>query len=953
MQRQRYLMIAVTGLVAMIAQMVWYRYASEVLGQSALTVAAVVASALAGLAIGNRWGGKSARLSASQCVAGMGLAVLLGQAFFSSLPAIEPLLEATPFGWTIAVVAPLWVINFFAGAVFPRLLVQESNSQVVGGLSAAETAGGCVGAIFTGCFAMQNFGLMPTLIGGGVAALAVSVMGKNEVADAAKRALKPDIQSAPIGLHILTAVCISGVASLGMEVVWQRLLILIVGTDTFSYAIVVTSYLLGFAVGASISSLWLRMRAGVLPEDRLQTVAMLQILTAITSLIVLSAVIYLASGLGQAWTGASLLGYDVPLLKRLLLCGGLLIVPTALQGALFPLVVDAVADNRSHLASPAGKIYAAVATGNVFGVLLCGFFLIPMFGLQISAAILAVVFTIAAWLFNPKKISNVLFGLTVLMFAMCGHRLLFKEPIGLAINPEQTSKFYYREGPAHTVSVLADKSNLHHRRMTVDGIVIGQSGKNAEEKQLMLAHLPALLNYQSHPIENVAVIGLGSGLLSGEVAAIEGVKSVNTIELSPAVIEASACFTDLWPANPVAQTKVTQADGIFWLSKRHADAKPLDAIISDGKSRPGHVGNAAFFSSDYYRRAVNRLSPHGKFVQWYSLDGAVSETKVVLKTFAQTFPHAVVAIAAPDSIYLVGSPQPIEMEAGNAESYLRLETSRSLMDYHWRSVDDLRSMVWLRISSEIPLLKDCGTNSLSRPILEQFSFDTRTDTLTKNKIENLQLLKSLTNHRETSFGLFADDRGSDSTIVAAATNLIDASISVVKRQRGWLDRAAAEMKPAFKSLPQLHRGAFLANSYLVASRLAASKNDAPGEISMLKRAGSLSLPDDELQLKIGQRLLYLGDADSALPHFLNVIASQEDSGPANKGAAIALIKMQKRASAFPYFQKAIADPDVRLDTDFLAMEKLFKTSQPLQESDQGQDLIDSMKTLLRESSREK
>ena len=959
MQGQRYLMIAVTGLVAMIAQMVWYRYASQVLGQSSLTVAAVVASALLGLSAGNGWGGKYARLSASSCLAGLGISVLLSQVFFYSLATIEPLVKTTNVAWAIVVVAPLSVINFFAGAVFPRLLSREKNSSIVGRLSAAETIGGCVGAIFTGCFAMQNFGLMPTLVGGGLLALAIGVLAKKEMQESTDRSagsvapagsVDPPAENGPVELAILAAVCVSGIASLGMEVVWQRLLILIVGTDTFSYAVVVTSYLMGIAAGAAISSVWLRLRPSVPPMRRLKTVAILQVSAAITSLIVLMAVIFLASGAGQEWINDKMIGYDAPLLKRLLLCAGVLLVPTALQGALFPLVVDAVANKQLTLNAPAGKIYGLLAVGNVFGILVCGFFLIPLLGLQVSLTILAVVSTIAAWLFTPKKISNTLFGLTMVMFALCGHRLLFKDTIGLAINPEQTSKFYYREGPAHTVAVLADKTNLHHRRMTVDGIVIGQSGHNAEEKQLILAHLPALLNYKTHPIENVAVIGLGSGLLSGEIAAVAGVKSVNTIELSPSVIEASAYFTDLWPVNRVAKTTVTQADGIHWLGGGGDDSPPLDAIISDGKSRPGHIGNAAFFSSDYYLRAANRLRPHGKFVQWYSLDAAVPETRTVLRTFAKSFPYTRVAIAAPDSIYLVGSRVPIEMETKNAAAYLKLDTSKSLHRYHWRTVDDLRSMAWLPLAPLPAPIESGDINTLNRPVLEQFSFDFRPATLRQNKIENLKLLKELINSGHTSASLFTDDEVSGRATETAATDLIEAFIVVLRRESLWLDEAAAKLKPVIATLPKLHRGSLLSSSYLIAAELAATEGDAKKEISMLKRAGPLAPADYAMQIRVGQRLLRLGAAEDALPHFLNAIAAEPDSGTANKGAAMALIELQKLETAFPYFQKAAANPEIKLDADFLELEKLFQPSTPIAQPDQGQDLLDSMKKLLDEPS---
>jgi len=952
-------MMAVTGLVAMIAQTVWYRYASQVLGQSSLTVAAVVATALAGLAIGNRWGGKSAKASASWYVAGLGISILFSQAFFYSLPSLEPSLSPTTTLWTIVVVSPLLIINFFTGAVFPVLLRGENDSPVVGRLSATETLGGCIGAIWTGCFAMQNFGLAPTLVGGGLLALTIGIWERNKSWGDPYRVSKS--RSVPIQMAIIIAVCVSGVASLGMEIVWQRLLILIVGTDSYSYAIVVTSYLLGVATGAAASAQWLRLRPAVPPKMRLQWVAVLQIMVAISSLIVLTAVIYLASGTGQAWTNGPLFGYDAPLLKKLLLCGGLLMIPNAIQGALFPLVVDAVADEESDLVSPVGKIYAFLAVGNVVGILICGFFMVPQLGLQQSVIILAAISTVAAWLFAQKKFGVAIIGLTMATIGLCSHRLQNLAPIGLAINPEKTDLLYYREGPAHTVAVLAEKANPNYRRMTVDGIVIGQSGKNAEEKQLMLAHLPALLNYRQHPLEHVAIVGLGSGILSGEVAAIDGVRTVSTIELSPAVIEASQHFADLLPKNPVAKSNIIQADGIHWLIKSAKDPHPLDAIISDGKSRPGHIGNAAFFSSDYYRAAAKRLSPHGKFVQWYSLDAADSETRIVLKTFAESFPHAVVALAAPDSIYLIGSGQPIQMKSEDADAYLQLETSEALNVYNWCSADDLRSMGWIHLDLNHTLLftgnhtflTSLWTNSLNHPILEQFSIDVRAQTLTDNKIKNLQLLKTLVGSYDSTLGLFDDAQPTNLESASAVAGMLDAFIVVLKREKGWLDGAAFQMMPVLATLPQLHRSVLLANCYLVAAELAAGKNDKQVEVSMLDRAGALSPADFSMQMKIGQRLLTLGEADSALPYFLNAIASQPESGQANKAAALALIKMQKIDTAFPYFQKAIADPVIHMGDDIVKLKALFSAPPPrtsIDEPNPGQDLIDSMKNLFEKSS---
>lgn len=955
MTRSRYLLIAVTGFVALIAQTIWYRYASQILGQSSLTVAAVVALALAGLAIGSWWGGRQSARSAGTYLIGMGVAVLLAQLFFSWLPFIEPALSGasalwtplwTPL-WTLLVASPLLPINFFAGAVFPQLLVSEKQTSIVGRLSAAETLGGCFGAVFAGCFAMQTFGLSVTFNAAGLLALMIGMQARpRDITDANPAPVTK------IEFRMMAAIATAGLATLGMEIVWQRLLILIVGTDSYSYTIVVTSYLLGIAIGAAAGAIWLRRKTEVEPATKLARVAGLQVVAAIISLLVLSLIIRLASGPGQAWANEPVLGYELPLLKRFLLCSGLLMIPTSIQGAIFPLVVDAVSDSQNRLANPTSKIYATLAVGNVVGILICGFFLIPAAGLQQSVVILAITSAAAAWLLASQRITRSLVLLTLILIVLCGHRRNQNQSIGLAINPAVTEQLYYREGPANTVAVLAEKANPKFRRMTVDGIVIGQSGKNAEEKQLMLAHLPALLNHKTHPMKKVAVIGLGSGILSGEAAAIPGVESVTTVELSPAVIEASAQFADLLPNGAAAKMQTIQADGIHWLSQPAGSQERFDAIISDGKSRPGHIGNAAFFSSEYYQSAAGRLTPHGKFVQWFSLDAALSETKTVLKTFAHSFPNAVMAIAAPDSIYLVGSQQRIKMKQKNADTYLTRPFSEPLRNYHWNSADDLRLMGWIELNPQSSQLSIESINSLERPILERYSFDVRPTTLTANKIQNLRWLKDFVDLHEAHSGLFTDTQGSSFDDLASVAAGIDTFLIASIGEKNWLDRAASKFMLALENLPQLHRGALLANSYFVAAELAAGQADRQSEIAMLTRAGRLCPANYSMQLRVGHRLLELNDVESALPHFLNAIEVHPASGPANRGAATALIKMQKLDSALSYFQTAIADPKIRFDAEFMKLEQVFRNAKPetsMSAPETGDELLERMRQLIQQA----
>ena len=175
-----------------------------------------------------------------------------------------------------------------------------------------------------------------------------------------------------------------------------------------------------------------------------------------------------------------------------------------------------------------------------------------------------------------------------------------------------------------------------------------------------------------------------------------------------------------------------------------------------------------------------------------------------------------------------------------------------------------------------------------------------------------------------------------------------------------------KLSPAVKTLPQLNRSALLANSYLVAAGIAADQRDFQSEMTMLKRAGKLIPADLTTQLKIGQRLLELNDAESALPHFLTVIATEPKNPAANKDAAIALVKMQKIKAAAPYYETAIADPLIRLDPQLAQYSRLFE-KQALPKDDVAeptlsptlstetateQEMMDRMRELLAEPSPE-
>ena len=108
------------GMTAIIAQLVWVRYVTQLLGLSSLTIASVIGMSLLGLAVGNLWGGKQLRFQsplkfAGVLLCGTGWAVLLLPAMFSLISALDatffdsPATGGTTVGnlWILAVASPL------------------------------------------------------------------------------------------------------------------------------------------------------------------------------------------------------------------------------------------------------------------------------------------------------------------------------------------------------------------------------------------------------------------------------------------------------------------------------------------------------------------------------------------------------------------------------------------------------------------------------------------------------------------------------------------------------------------------------------------------------------------------------------------------------------------------------------------------------------------------------
>ena len=175
-----YITIALSGMTALGAEVVWTRILSLLFGGTTYTFSLILAVFLVGLGIGSSVGSELARRVARPRVA-LGLCQLLlcatlawaGYTTGESLPywPIDPSLSTNPlFNFQLDLVRAIWVTlpsTLLWGASFPLALGAvavrgQDPGRLVGGVYAANTVGAIVGALVTGLVLVGTVGSQVT-----------------------------------------------------------------------------------------------------------------------------------------------------------------------------------------------------------------------------------------------------------------------------------------------------------------------------------------------------------------------------------------------------------------------------------------------------------------------------------------------------------------------------------------------------------------------------------------------------------------------------------------------------------------------------------------------------------------------------------------------------------------------------------------------------------------------
>jgi spermidine synthase len=691
-----------SGASALVYEVVWTRGLTNVFGGSAFAIATVLAAYMAGLALGSTVFGRSIDRRGHPLVVygllegaiglwALILPVLLGflDHFYAQIyQSLNPgfyglslirfvlcflllLVPTTMMGGTLPVLGKLLLSNW--GGLGNR----------AGLLYGINTLGAVVGVSAGGFMLLPALGLRgSTWVAIGfnlfvaVAAVAASRRFPYRPEPVPPAAPEPASRERDRSLALRRAVLIvyaaSGFAALAYEVAWTKTLSLILGTTSYAFTSMLTTFLLGLALGSFIfGKLVDRKRAR--PETLLALVQLGIPILALLSIPMLGRLPQLfVNGfpeLKDSWFALEL--------YRILLAAGVMFLPTLLMGGTFPLVTRAYADRR-EVGKSLGSLYAANTVGAIFGSFLTGFVLIPWVGRQnsilaasfVNLAAVALLLGTLRWKSVGRKSRWAMAVLVVLLAPawviglqrwnpriLSAGAYIYADELAKKPSIEEamagTNLLFSDEGTEAIVSVWQDQYNVYLR--TSGKVEASNHGDMVTQK--LISHLPVL--YHEGEVEDGLMIGLASGISVGALLR-HPFERVQTVELIPSMAEAARYFDDYnYQVLDDPRHELIINDGRNHLLL--TDEK-YDVIVSE-PSNPWIAGIGALFTREFFELTKQRLKPGGVVCQWVqTYQFRETDLKTVLATFVDAYPYIHLWSGAPGDLILVASLDPLRLD---------------------------------------------------------------------------------------------------------------------------------------------------------------------------------------------------------------------------------------------------------------------------------------------------
>jgi spermidine synthase len=680
----------------------WQKYLATLVGSHGEATAAVLAIFLGGLSAGYslfgwatrglaeraRRSGRSPRLLLFYALVegGIGIYILIFPTLFGFARSLSLLAPAGQAGLGFAFDVGLSTLLIGPPAVLMGGTIPILTLALAGDLARAtrvhawvygfNTAGAFAGALAAGFFLIPLLGLDGVLYAMGplnlLAALAFVLLerfGESAAPDlAAPGPAAPPVRgfAAYAGVALL-----AGFAMMTVQTVLIRIGCLSFGASQFTFAMVVAVFVLSIAAGSLSVSALSRIPSGVIVGSQWALV-----LTLLLLYYQMPEVPYWAHVIRAIFQSVDAAFYPFYSLSFIALLAAL-ILPIGLSGALLPLLFHHLRRELGSLGSVAGHLYSWNTAGSLLGALLGGYVLLFWLDLHhvYRIALAALVGGAAILTVLVLRAPPLLTALLVVLPAVAGlwtlpawspERLaagLFRQRqptpatfrgADAVFARRASATVFHEDDPTTTVTVrdLTIKGGQVRRGIITNGKPDGNLVADYPTMALS-ALIPALM---ADTAARCFVVGYGTGVTAGELAALQLTREIHVAEISQGVIDA-APFFEAGNLNASTSPKVTIQRGDAYRTLLRSTGQ-YDLIVSE-PSNPWVNGVEMLYSVEFLEAARARLAPGGVYGQWFHLYEIDTESvRLVLRSYASVFPHVSVWFTMRNDVLLLGFDRP-------------------------------------------------------------------------------------------------------------------------------------------------------------------------------------------------------------------------------------------------------------------------------------------------------
>jgi spermidine synthase len=681
-----------SGCAALIYEVVWLQLLQLVIGSTGVSLGVLLGTFMGGMCLGSLLLPRlvSARRHPLRVYAALelgigaiGLAVLFGMPYVEQvyvryaghgLPSI--LLRGAVAG--VCLLPP----TLLMGATLPAIArwVESGPKGIswLGFFYSGNVVGAVFGCLLAGFYLLRVYDMATATYVAVALNVFVAAIALILAADSAPYARAVD---APAGEPVVRArgswtvylaIALSGMSALGAEVVWTRLLSLMLGATVYTFSLILAVFLIGLGIGSSLGA-FLAHRAVSARVALGVCQCLLTAAIAWTVAMISRSLPYWPIVPGMSQSPWYMFQLDMAR------CLWAVLPPACLWGASFPLALAAVASHGQDAGKMVGGVYAANTIGAIVGALAFSLLLVPtigtagsertLIGLAAAAAVVVLLPLIVpaaatvrlggaiallaamgtagwlAWTVIPVPWVVVAFGReTPSMLSQAAPGIFTSVPE----EPGNHDIFCTYVGEGTNVSVAVSLTKEGVRSFHGAGKVQASTLTADMRLQRMLGHLPALVHKKP---ESVLVVACGAGVTAGTFVVHPDVKRVVICDIEPLVPtvvtpmfgeENYHVVDGIARENPHTvngkQVKVEYDDGRHFL---RTTREKFDIITSDPID-PWVKGCAALNTVEYYRMCRDHLNPGGVVSLWIPLyESNLDTAKSVIATFFEVFPNGI------------------------------------------------------------------------------------------------------------------------------------------------------------------------------------------------------------------------------------------------------------------------------------------------------------------------